>query len=120
MLASDAEFFAGNSDAIDLQKYPEIKQMVSPLIDQGVLRLEVDGRYRVKSDLTEAETIKLKLLHNSILEKVFYPEIIYKDFKRNTDWASEYVVQTAFYYLGASYRAQFEFDKASLEAVYKI
>jgi len=70
------------------------------------------GDFTVKEGLDDAEKLQLKVFQRIFIEKVLFPEFIKKDLKRGNDWASEFIVQTAMFNIGVSYKANFELDEA--------
>ncbi len=107
----DLGFYVMNAGEINVNADEEVGRRHQYLVDEGVVRLE-DTEWKLKRDLSEKEKVLLRRFHMVILENLLYPRFLEKDLKRNTDWASEYIVQTAWYFIGTTYRGQFQLDRA--------
>ncbi|MBD3420775.1 MAG: tetratricopeptide repeat protein [Chitinivibrionales bacterium] len=110
-LKDNAYFYVNNSTDMDLGDNRAVLRMLAVLRESAILT-EEGGKMQVGQSLNERERRLLTRFHVLILENVLYSNIITKDMKRNRDWASEYTVQTAFFYMGTTYRIQFQLEKA--------
>ncbi|MBD3320893.1 MAG: tetratricopeptide repeat protein [Chitinivibrionales bacterium] len=104
-------FFVENYEKIDYESDPEIKKRHTSIIEDTIIYKEDDG-WKLAKELSLQDRQKLRMFHLEILEKLVYPLILEKHPKRNTDWASEYTVQTAYRLIGDTYRFQFQFERA--------
>jgi len=110
-MKDDLGFYINNRADLSLEKQPKVRKRLEDLLAKGVF-IDRGDKLALKSDLTPQEVRLIKRFHLTILEKVLYPQFIYKDLKRNTDWASEYAAQTAMFYIGNSYEVQFQNKEA--------
>ena len=100
----DDRFYSMVQDSFDIQKFGALRTSLKSLTDAGLLSADENGRYQPKDKLTVDEKNRLKRFHVLIVEKALYPQFIRKDLNRGKDWASEFIVQTAMYYIGQSYQ----------------
>ncbi|MBD3344253.1 MAG: tetratricopeptide repeat protein [Chitinivibrionales bacterium] len=110
-MKNDLGFFIQNHEEIDYASDPDIKKRYQTIVEKKIIRKE-DDDWKLAKDLTPQDISRLRMFHLKILEKIIYPSVIRKYPKRNSDWASEYTAQTAYLYIGDTYRFQFQFNEA--------
>lgn len=104
-------FYIGIQDSIDVSKDDDVASILRDLRQSGVFAGS-EGGLRVKEELTAREREQLERFQFLLIERLIFPEFIEKNPKRGSDWASEFIVQTAMYHIGTSYKAQFQLDRA--------
>jgi tetratricopeptide (TPR) repeat protein len=121
-IKNDLGFYINNAGDIHLDKDAKLRSRLDDLFSKGVF-IRGEGKHKLKSSLTVGEMRQVRRFHLLIIEKLIYPQFIEKDMKRNLDWASEFSVQTAMYFIGWTYQIQFQTEEAiqafdSLVALY--
>ncbi len=111
VLKDNLGFYVENAERLEISKHKDLRAKLDDLLAKGIL-IKLSDSYTIKKNMTVVELVALKKFHGLILEKVVFPRWLYKDLLRNRDWASEYIVQTAMYFVGASYYAQQDYEKA--------
>ena len=106
-LVNDDGFYADNRERFDLAAHPDLAARLDALLQDGVLTGEGVGE-----KISPSQRAALRRFHVLLVENLVFPAVVHKDMRRGTDWASEFIVQTAMYYAGVSYRAQFQLDQA--------
>lgn len=96
---------------LDLQSDRDVARALTATKQAGVLTGAI-GDLRVKDELTAADRALLQRLQFLVIERLIFPEFVRKEPKRGSDWASEFIVQTAMFNIGVSYKAQFQLDRA--------
>ena len=106
---SDSSLYVKNTSQININSDGFVSGLYKKLVEKGVI-VESGNVPTLKPNMTSQERHMLQKFHVAILDRLLYPGILKKDYRRGSDWASEYIVQTAMYFIGVGYRAQFEFD----------
>ncbi|MBD3243674.1 MAG: hypothetical protein GF331_23995, partial [Chitinivibrionales bacterium] len=104
-------FYASIQDSIDVTKDEELANRLRDLRQAGILTGS-EGALRPKEELTQRERDRLRRFQFLVIERLIFPEFIEKNLRRGSDWASEFIVQTAKYHIGTAYKAQFQLDRA--------
>ncbi|MBD3316574.1 MAG: tetratricopeptide repeat protein, partial [Chitinivibrionales bacterium] len=110
-MANDPEFYIENREYIAVNEDEKVSELFQNSVDRGIFRRE-NGMVTVTEDLTPERQRLLKRFHMVALERFLCSDFLRKDLKRGTDWASEYIVQTALYLIGSSYSLQFQLDRS--------
>lgn len=105
------QFYTSIQDSVRIDDISDLRSRLKDLQADGIL-VGSPGELAVKENLTPAEKSRLIRFHGLILEKTIFPQFLRKDVRRGTDWASQFIVQTAKYYIGTNYKAQFQLDDA--------
>ncbi len=107
----DPQFFARNAGDLNFTAHPESEARLDELLASGVLKRTQDG-FQVNVPLADDDARQLRGFQLSLLTDLLYPELLKKNPGKNKDWASEYIVQTAYFFKGESYRMQLETEEA--------
>jgi tetratricopeptide (TPR) repeat protein len=100
----------------------EIEKTFNSLKDKKIIYRE-DGELTVDTKLAGKRARQVQKFHMAVIGEILFPGHIKKDYHTGRDWASEYIVQTAYFFIGNSYHYQFAEDRAieifdSLVALY--
>ncbi|MDD5673651.1 MAG: tetratricopeptide repeat protein, partial [Chitinivibrionales bacterium] len=101
-IKEDASFYPAALSQISFKGQPRLKALGDQLIARGLFQQSGDSLI-VKSPLNEKERNAIRRFNVLVLEKCVYPKALHKDPRRNSDWASEYIVQTAMYHIGSAW-----------------
>lgn len=105
------DFYSANQAKFSLEEHDRIRQRLEDLVSAGVYARS-GGVVQVKEELSPEQARLVKRFHLVLIEELVFPEMVHKDLRRGKDWASEYIVQTAMYFVGVSQHALRQLDEA--------
>jgi tetratricopeptide (TPR) repeat protein len=108
---ADPMLYVNNTGRFAVHSDPRTANYYKKLVGKGIL-IENGSSVSLKPNMNYQERRALQKLHVMILDKFIYPGIVKKDYRQGFDWASEFIVQTAMHFIGASYSDQFQPDAA--------
>jgi tetratricopeptide (TPR) repeat protein len=108
-LVGDPKLLSSLGATVSIEREAELRSRLRDLASAGVLTSQGAP---AKEKLSQEEKERLERFNVLLIEKAIYPSFVRKNLARGKDWASEYIVQTSLYFIGVSYKAEFQLDRA--------